>query len=136
MLVTAASLITSLGYSSVSADEINGDQEVSFPQTAAQSYITGYISDSGTLEFKEASGVDRAATETIAVFIGGQIVGYLTASVIDGIVISAIGQSSADRVADAIAAVVNKPYQESIELEPGPFTCPGVVIDHSGGLCA
>ena len=49
-------------------------------------------------------------TMTIAVFVGGAVVGYLTSSVIDGIVISATGQSGGWWVGQAIQNVLNRKY--------------------------
>ena len=55
---------------------------------------------------------------------GGQLVGYLTATVIDGIVIAATGQSGAEWVAASIKAVLNKPYSSTVTI-PKETVCMG-----------
>ncbi len=61
------------------------------------------------------------------------VVGYIYATVIDGIVIAATGKSGAEWVSIAIKNVVGRKYTGKVYLpESGPYTCPGVVIDHSG----
>ncbi|MDS2528224.1 hypothetical protein RKU06_00120, partial [Streptococcus pneumoniae] len=68
-----------------------------------------------------------------AVWLGGVFVGYLAASVIDGVVIAATGKSGGEWVATAIRSVVGQRYTGELHLPAsGPYTCPGVVIDHSG----
>lgn len=56
------------------------------------------------------------SVSTIAVFLGGAIVGYLTSTVIDGIVIAVTGESGAFWVAQAIENVLNKPYTGSTTI--------------------
>ncbi len=56
------------------------------------------------------NSIQPCATMTIAVFVGGAIVGYLTSTVIDGIVISATGQSGGWWVSQAIQNVLHKKY--------------------------
>ncbi|MCT7839552.1 hypothetical protein [Streptococcus sp. Marseille-P8640] len=96
-------------------------------------YITGYLDSNNKLQFYTHVGQDRSLTALIAVWVGGTIVAYLTASVIDGIVIAATGKSGGEWVATAIKYVVGRRYTGEIHLPvSGPYTCPGVVIDHSG----
>ncbi len=60
----------------------------------------------------------RAVISTsVAVFIGGTLVGYLITSVVDGIVVAATGKSGADWVAYAIKQVVGKKSTSSITID-------------------
>lgn len=96
-------------------------------------YITGYLDSNNKLQFYTHVGQDRSLTAIIAVWVGGTIVAYLTASIIDGIVIAATGKSGGEWVATAIKYVVGQRYTGEVHLPAsGPYTCPGVVIDHSG----
>lgn len=96
-------------------------------------YITGYLDSNNKLQFYTHVGQDRSLTAIIAVWVGGTIVAYLTASVIDGIVIAATGKSGGEWVATAIKYVIGQRYTGEVHLPAsGPYTCPGVVIDHSG----
>lgn len=97
-------------------------------------YITGYLDSNNKLQFYTHIGQDRSITAlTIAVWLGGVFVGYLAASVIDGVVIAATGKSGGEWVATAIRSVVGQRYTGELHLPAsGPYTCPGVVIDHSG----
>lgn len=100
----------------------------------SDTYITGYLDENGEIQFYNSVGQDRSVTLTIAVYVGTALVGYLVASVIDGIVISATGKSGGEWVATAIRSVLGKKYRSSISIS-GPYTCPGFVIDHSG-MCS
>lgn len=50
----------------------------------------------------------RAAIVSIAVFLGGSLVGYLFCSVIDGVVKAVTGKTGSEHVADAIKYVIGK----------------------------
>lgn len=54
---------------------------------------------------------------SIAVFVGGVFVGYIFSTVVDGIIISATGQSGAWWVAQAISRVLNKPSTSSVGID-------------------
>lgn len=96
-------------------------------------FITGYLDNYGNIRFYTQIGQDRSVTVTIAVFVGKSLAGYLVCTVIDGIVISATGKSGGEWVATAISHVVGKKYTKRVHIpSSGPYTCPGVVIDHSG----
>lgn len=96
-------------------------------------YITGYLDSNNKLQFYTHVGLDRSISATIAVFVAGTIVAYLSAIVVDGIVIAATGKSGGEWVAAAIKYVVGQRYTGEVHLPAsGPYTCPGVVIDHSG----
>lgn len=64
-------------------------------------------------------GMYLAENGTVAVFVGGVLVGYIFSVVVDGIVISATGSSSAEWVASAISAVVGKASRSSVYLPSG-----------------
>lgn len=72
-------------------------------------------------------GMYLAENGTIAVFVAGVLVGYIFSVVVDGIVISATGSSSADWVAVAIKAVIGKPAgTSSVHLSKSD-------VEHGGG---
>lgn len=97
-------------------------------------YITGYLDSNNKLQFYTHIGQDRSGTAVlIAVWLGRIFVGYLAATVIDGVFIAATGKSGGEWVATAIRSVVGQRYTGELHLPAsGPYTCPGVVIDHSG----
>ena len=100
-------------------------------------YITGYADENGDLILKYTYGRDRSASVTIAVFVAGVLVGHIYGTVVNGIVISATGKSPDQWVSVAINKVVGKKltkkvYLSNDDINWGPYTCPGVVIDHSG----
>lgn len=96
-------------------------------------YLTGYLDENNEVQLYTHEGQERGIFTSIAVFIGRTLVGYLVASIVDGIVIAATGKSGGEWVAVAIKSVVGKRYTGSVYLPAsGPYTCPGVVIDHSG----
>lgn len=102
-------------------------------ESISGSYLTGYLDDSNEIQFYSHEGLEREPFSTIVVFVKGVVVGYLVATVIDGIVIAATGKSGAEWVATAIKSVVGTRYTRNVYLPAnGPYTCPGVVIDHSG----
>lgn len=85
-------------------------------ETFNDHYITGYLDENDQIVLIEHQRQDRIATETIVVWIGGTIVGYLSASVIDGIVISATGKSGGEWVSEAIKKVVGKKFISRVDL--------------------
>ena len=97
-------------------------------------WLIGYLNKDGNIEMYTSIGRERnGALLKILVYIGKIVVGYIYATVIDGIVIAATGKSGAEWVSIAIKNVVGRKYTGKVYLpEGGPYTCPGVVIDHSG----
>ncbi|QKG76690.1 hypothetical protein GE022_010495 (plasmid) [Streptococcus canis] len=97
-------------------------------------YITGYLGENGYVEFYNHQGQERNGTLVkIAVHIGKAIIGYIEGLVVDGIVQSATGKSGEEWVQTAIKNAVGRKYTGSVTIPAsGPYTCPGVVIDHSG----
>lgn len=75
----------------------------------AGQYLTYAVDDNNNIVRVENTEQTRSLA-SIAVFIGGVIVGYLTATVIDGVVIAVTGQSGAWWCAQAITNVLNRPY--------------------------
>ena len=75
----------------------------------AGQFLTYSVDDNGNIIRVENVGNTKSIL-TITVFIKGVIVGYLTATVIDGVVIAVTGQSGAWWCAQAISNVLNKPY--------------------------
>lgn len=110
------------------------EQNVDATAVKDNAYITGYLDSNNKLQFYTHIGQDRSATAfMIAVWLGRIFVGYLAATVIDGVVIAATGKSGGEWVATAIRSVVGQRYTGELHLPAsGPYTCPGVVIDHSG----
>lgn len=110
------------------------DENVNTAVVKDNFYITGYLDSNNKLQFYTHIGQDRSATAVmIAVWLGKIFVGYLAATVIDGVVIAATGKSGGEWVATAIRSVVGQRYTGELHLPAsGPYTCPGVVIDHSG----
>ncbi len=73
-----------------------------------------------TITFSGANdGMYLAENGAVSVFVGGVLVGYIFSVVVDGIVISATGSSSADWVAAAINEVVGKAPRSSVYLPSG-----------------
>lgn len=116
----------------VYADEVDNIEYVDTTSLTESLYLTGYLDENNEIQIYTHVGQERGALTTIAIYIGKVLVGYLSASVVDGIVIAATGKSGGEWVATAIKSVVGKPYKSSVYLPSGPYTCPGVVIDHSG----
>ena len=110
------------------------EQNVDATAVKDNTYITGYLDSNNKLQFYTHVGLDISVSAVIAVFVAGTIVAYLSAIVVDGIVIAATGKSGGEWVATAIKYVVGQRYTGEIPLPAsyGPYTCPGVVIDHSG----
>ncbi len=109
------------------------EQNVDATAVKDNTYITGYLDSNNKLQFYTHVGLDRSVSAVIAVFVAGTIVAYLSAIVVDGIVIAATGKSGGEWVATAIRSVVGQRYTGELHLPAsGPYTCPGVVIDHSG----
>lgn len=73
-------------------------------------YVRISIEDSNTKQ-------GRSIIATIAVRIGGILVGHLISTVIEGIVVAATGQSGSEWVAYAIKEVLNKPYNENLSID-------------------
>lgn len=61
----------------------------------------------------ESSEIQGRSVSAIAVFLGGVFLGYLTSTVIDGVVIAVTGESGAWWVSQAILNVLNRPYTSS-----------------------
>lgn len=109
------------------------EQNIDATAVKDNTYITGYLDSNNKLQFYTHVGLDRSVSAVIAVFVAGTIVAYLSAIVVDGIVIAATGKSGGEWVAAAIKYVVGQRYTGEVHLPAsGPYTCPGVVIDHSG----
>lgn len=101
------------------------DYELGPESPYAGQYITYGIDENGNYVRLSVTLIEsRSVTATIAIFIAGQLVGYLTATVIDGIVIAATGQSGAEWVAASIKAVLNKPYSSTVTI-PKETVCMG-----------
>ncbi|MDO4595265.1 MAG: hypothetical protein Q4B52_07785 [Tissierellia bacterium] len=81
-------------------------------------YVTGTMNDDGEIIFKEHKELfsDRSATVTIAVYVGKILVGYLTATIIDGVVKSATGKTGAEWVEAAIKKVVGRKYNDGMTV--------------------
>ncbi|MBF0819784.1 hypothetical protein [Streptococcus acidominimus] len=127
--------LTSSIFPSISRYKVYADEETNVITTVpvTTTYLTGYLDETGQIQFYTSVGQDRSVTATILVFVGGTLIGYLSASVVDGIVIAATGKSGGEWVATAIRSVVGRKYTGSVTIpNPGPYTCPGIVIDHSG----
>ena len=72
-------------------------------------YLT-YTVDENNNVVRIERKVQSRSVLVIAVFVKGVVVGYLTATVIDGIVIAVTGQSGAWWCAQAITNVLKRPY--------------------------
>lgn len=135
LLITAlsGSCVPLINANTVYANEGNTTDITFVRESISDSYLTGYLDDNNEVQFYTHIGQERGVLATIVVFVGGTVVGYLSASVIDGIVIAATGKSGGEWVATAIKSVLGRRYTGSVYLPVnGPYTCPGVVIDHSG----
>ena len=131
-------LLLSISITNISANSVNVRQpiekgefsEVSLEMLAYETgidspykgqYLT-YIVDKNNnfvrMEIPDGNQLtaEPRSVSTIAVFLGGAIVGYLTSTVIDGIVIAVTGESGAFWVAQAIENVLNKPYTGSTTI--------------------
>ena len=78
---------------------------------------------------------DRSATGATAIFFGGMVVAW----VIDGTITYVTGKAPSEWVAWGLRNVHNYILQQVrngarqvVIPKSGPYTCPGVVIDHSG----
>ena len=78
---------------------------------------------------------DRSATGATAIFFGGMFVGW----VIDGTITYVTGKAPSEWVAWGLRNIHNYILQQVrngarqvVIPKSGPYTCPGVVIDHSG----
>ena len=78
---------------------------------------------------------DRSATGATAIFFGGMVVAW----VIDGTITYVTGKAPSEWVAWGLGNVHNYILQQVrngarqvVIPKSGPYTCPGVVIDHSG----
>lgn len=116
----------------VYANEVTVVEEVDTAALTENMYLTGYLDENDELQYYSHIGKERWGGATIVVLVKGIVIGYLSAVVIDGIVIAATGKSGGEWVAVAIRNVVGKRYTGSVSIPSGPYTCPGVVIDHSG----
>lgn len=58
-----------------------------------------------------------SSASAIAIFIAGIFVGYIFSVVVEGVIISATGNSGAEWVAYAIEQVVGKPYKSEYHLD-------------------
>ena len=135
LLITAlsGSCVPLINANTVYANEGNTTDITFVRESISDSYLTGYLDDNNEVQFYTHIGQERGVLATIVVFVGGTVVGYLSASVIDGIVIAATGKSGGEWVATAIKSVLGRRYTGSVYLPVnGPYTCPGVVIDNSG----
>ncbi|WP_020225527.1 hypothetical protein [Holdemania massiliensis] len=125
--------ITNVGANSVNASLWKNNEEFSEESLDLLAYETGvdspykgqsltYIVDKNNnivrMEIPDGDSLtaEPRSVSTIAVFLGGAIVGYLTSTVIDGIVIAVTGESGAFWVAQAIENVLNKPYTGSTTI--------------------
>lgn len=69
----------------------------------------------------------------ILIWLGKQLVDVVYGIVIDGVVQGITGKSIEGWLTTEIQLkVIGKPYTQNVHINWGPFTCPGVVIDHSG----
>lgn len=112
----------------VNADEIKSEEI-----TETDSYIENQIitnNESAPIKIEE-----RSATGAIAIFFGGMVVGW----VIEGTIKYATGKAPSEWVAWGLGKVHNYILQQVrngarqvVVPKSGPYTCPGVVIDHSG----
>ena len=78
---------------------------------------------------------DRSATGATAIFFGGMVVAW----VIDGTITYVTGKAPSEWVAWGLRNIHNYILQQVrngarqvVIPTSGPYTCPGVVIDHSG----
>ena len=78
---------------------------------------------------------DRSATGATAIFFGGMVVAW----VIDGTITYVTGKAPSEWVAWGLRNIHNYILQQVrngarqvVIPKSGPYTCPGVVIDHSG----
>lgn len=133
IMALSGSCVPLINANTVYANEGNTTDITFVRESISDSYLTGYLDDNNEVQFYTHIGQERGVLATIVVFVGGTVVGYLSASVIDGIVIAATGKSGGEWVATAIKSVLGRRYTGSVYLPVnGPYTCPGVVIDHSG----
>lgn len=106
-------------FSEVYADtDINNSSNNSVMLNEENSYITGYINNNGEITIYEHKDnySDRVALTTVAVYVGGILTGYISASIVDGIVISATGKSGGQWVASAIKQIVGKRYKKGMSV--------------------
>ncbi len=120
--ITAIFLAMFLAFSNFS--EVYADTDINNPSNNSvmlneeNSYITGYINNNGEITIYEHKDnySDRVALTTVAVYVGGILTGYISASIVDGIVISATGKSGGQWVASAIKQIVGKRYKKGMSV--------------------
>ena len=86
------------------------DYETGEDSPYAGEFLTYTVDENNNIVRLEDNGVATQSLKNIRVYIGSTIVGYLTATVIDGIVISATCQSGAWWVSQAIQNVLKRKY--------------------------
>ncbi|MXQ49393.1 hypothetical protein GRB29_08430 [Streptococcus pneumoniae] len=98
-----------------------------FPSFLKATVFADQITISSNNQERSASGV--------AVFFGGMVVAW----VVDGTIEYATGKAPSEWVAMGLSQIENHIIQQAkngsskmVIPESGPFTCPGVPIDHSG----
>ena len=133
--VMAFSLMLTLPYGIVHAEDtldvpqVVTEEQMNYelgPESPyAGQYITYGIDENGNYVRLSVTSIEaRSATATIAIYIGKILVGYITSTVVDGIVIAATGQSGAEWAAAAIQSVLNKPYSSIVTI-PKETVCMG-----------
>lgn len=75
----------------------------------AGQYLTYSVDDENNI-IRVDNPVQTRAMGTIVVFIGSTLVGYLTSSIIDGVVVSVTGHSGSWWVDQAIQNVLHRKY--------------------------
>lgn len=86
------------------------DYETGEDSPYAGEFLTYTVDENNNIVRMEGNGIATQSLKNIRVYIGSTIVGYLTATVIDGIVISATCQSGAWWVSQAIQNVLKRKY--------------------------
>lgn len=85
------------------------EYEMGVDSPYAGQYLTYSVDDENNI-IRVDNPVQTRAVGTIAVFIGGTFVGYLTSTIIDGVVVSVTGHSGSWWVAQAIQNVLHRKY--------------------------
>lgn len=100
---------------------------------------SSFIDEQKYSQVGEERSVGNVARAVIKVVKNGTVKGFVYSIVVGGIIKAVTGKSGEDWVSEAIVALVNQPYSKYngiIDLRNninwGGFTCPGIIIDHSG----
>ena len=106
------------------------DYEIGTDSPYAGQMLT-YTVDENNNIVRVENQIQTKSVATIAVFVGGTLVGYLTSTVIDGIVISATGQSGGWWVSQAIQNVLKKKYTKRTYINCNVYP----MHSYEGAMC-